>query len=149
MTLKRAARFAEGTSVPVSKTRQDIEHLVGKHGAHNCISGSDFQSRAGFVAFTLEARQIRFQLRPYEKRGGSGREQQPEQYEREMWRALHLVIKAKLEAVRSGVVTTEQEFLANLVLPDGRLLGEEVIPRIAQMYDTGKMPALLPEWSGG
>ena len=29
-----------------------------------------------------------------------------------------LVIKAKLEAVEAGVTTFEQEFLANMVLPD-------------------------------
>ena len=146
---KKPARFAEGTDVPVSKTRQDIETMLGKHGAHNCISGSDFQTRAGFVAFSLDGRQIRYQLRPYEPHEGPGRQRHPEQYEREMWRALLLVIKGKLEAVRSGVVTTEQEFLANIVMPDGKLLGQELAPAIHRMYESGKVAPMLPEWSGG
>ncbi len=144
--MKKPPRFAEGTEVPVSKTRQDIETMLNRHGAQNCMSGSDFQNRAGFVAFTLERRQIRFQLHPYQptpRPQGGGAPKQPEQWEREMWRALLLMIKAKLEAVRSGVVTVESEFLANIVLPNGKLLGEAIAPQIDEMYESGAMPALL------
>jgi hypothetical protein len=59
-----------------------------------------------------------------------------------------LVIKAKLEAVESGIACFEEEFMAHIVLPDGRTVGEHVIPGIAQAYETGNVPALLP-WHGG
>lgn len=147
---KKPARYAEGTTIPVAQSRQDIEQLLGKHGAKQAISGSDFETRAGFVGFTLGKRQIRFKLQPYKPRErGSGAQQQPEQYERESWRTLLLVIKAKLEAVRSGVVTVEQEFLANIVLPNGKLLGEEVAPAVEEMYETGQVRSLLPEYETG
>ena len=42
-----------------------------------------------------------------------------EQVCRQRWRALLLIIRAKLEAVASGITTLENEFLANIVLPDG------------------------------
>ncbi len=67
-----------------------------------------------------------------------------EQACRQKWRALYLVIKAKLEAVESGISCFEDEFLANIVLPDGSLVGNFMRPQIEQVYSSGNMPALLP-----
>lgn len=52
-----------------------------------------------------------------------------------------LVVKGKLEAVESEIVTFEEEFLAHLVLPNGQTVGSEVRPMVAQAYETGIMPA--------
>lgn len=46
-----------------------------------------------------------------------------EQATRQRWRALHLVVKAKLEAVESGITVFDDEFLAHIVLPDGGTVG--------------------------
>jgi hypothetical protein len=70
-----------------------------------------------------------------------------EQACRERWRSLCLVIKAKLEGVRAGICSFEDEFLAYIVLPDGRTAGQWLQPQIEQAYGTGKVPALLP-WHG-
>jgi hypothetical protein len=43
-----------------------------------------------------------------------------EQACRQRWRALALVVKAKLEAVQSGIATFEDEFLAYTMLPERR-----------------------------
>ena len=56
-----------------------------------------------------------------------------------------LVIKAKLEAVESGITTFENEFLANIVLPDGQIVSDFMLPQIEHCYITGKMPVLLPQ----
>ena len=71
-----------------------------------------------------------------------------EQACRQRWRALLLIIRAKLEAVESGITTLESEFLANLVLPDGGTIdggtiGEWLAPQIAEAYGTGRMPPML------
>jgi len=58
-----------------------------------------------------------------------------------------LVIKAKLEAVESGISVFEDEFMANIVMPDGRTVSEHVRPRIATAYESGEMPPLLPDYS--
>lgn len=58
--------------------------------------------------------------------------------------ALALVVKAKLEAVESGISTFEQEFMAHIVLPNGQTTGQWMIPQIEAAYKTGTMPALLP-----
>jgi len=66
---------------------------------------------------------------------------------RQKWRALALVIKAKLEAVESGISVFEDEFMAAIVMPNGRTVSEEIRPRIAAAYESGNMPALLPDYS--
>ncbi len=53
-------------------------------------------------------------------------------------------MKSKLEAVDSGIVTFEEEFLAHIVLPDGTRTGAWAVPQIERAYETGEMPALLP-----
>jgi len=68
-----------------------------------------------------------------------------EQAVRSSWRALVLVIKAKLEAVDTGITTFESEFLSHIVIPGGQTFGEWAIPQIAEAYETGaRMPPLLP-----
>jgi hypothetical protein len=67
---------------------------------------------------------------------------------RRLARALLLVLKAKLEAVASGVSIFDDEFLANIVMPDGKLVASHVRPRLAAAYaNSGDMPALLPDFS--
>jgi hypothetical protein len=53
------------------------------------------------------------------------------------------VVKAKLEAVETGITTIESEFLAHLVLPDGRTVGALARPEIKRAYADGRMPATL------
>jgi hypothetical protein len=59
------------------------------------------------------------------------------------WRALVLIVKAKLELVASGGSTFEVEFLAHTMLPNGDTVGETMLPRIAQAYRTNSMPPLM------
>jgi hypothetical protein len=67
-----------------------------------------------------------------------------EQSIRQRWRALSLVIKAKLEAVESTISTVETEFLPWMVLPNGETVGQWMMPQIEAIYQSGKMPPLLP-----
>lgn len=67
-----------------------------------------------------------------------------EREERRRWRALALVIKSKLEAVSTEIVEFEDEFMAHIVMPDGKTVAQHARPMIEQAYDTGNMPALLP-----
>ncbi len=72
-----------------------------------------------------------------------------EQACRQRWRALALVIKAKLEAVESGISEFESEFLAHIVLPNGSTVGDWVAPQIDVAYTTGQMPSMLPALGSG
>lgn len=147
--------LAQDTSVPTERSRAQIEKELQRYGADEFASGWD-QSRA-VIAFKAQGRQIRFEL-PLPNRfddaftktpTGRDRSEQAsytagEQAQRQRWRALHLVIKAKLEAVETGITTFEDEFMPHIVMPNGQTLGELVRPRIAEAYDTGKVPELLP-----
>lgn len=129
-------RYAETTTVPVEQSIADIRGVVAKY------EGAQFAYMLGedqaLIAFTKEGRQVRFYVSLKERSA---------QDRRVAMRALLLVIKAKLEAVASGIVLFEDEFLANVVLPDGKLVGQEVRSRIATAYQTGEMPRLLPDYS--
>jgi hypothetical protein len=127
--------YAQDTSVPIDRTRAEIEKLVRKHGANGFVSGWD-NDRAT-VQFRKDNRHIRFILMIPKN----------EQLQRARWRALLLVIKAKLEAVAAGIATFESEFLANVVLPDGRTVYEATKDKVAVAYDGGHVPPMLPDYS--
>jgi len=61
-----------------------------------------------------------------------------------LWRALALVVKAKLEAVEVGISTFDEEFLSNIVLPDNTTVGAHMIPQVERSYLDGSMPLMLP-----
>lgn len=148
--------YAEKTSVSVSKTKADIEDLIQKAGAGQFVSG--YKENMAVIGFSLANRQIRFVL-PLpdrqeqkfwftpERRTKRSEKQAYEAWEqacRSRWRALYLIIKAKLEAVDSGISTIEREFFYDIVLPDGKTVGEFMAPQIETAYKTGEMPPLLP-----
>ena len=132
--------YAYDTKVPVQDSRAEIERLLTKHGAHQIGIMTDTRSRTGMVAFTIQGRQYRL---PVPKREQGKRK--PEQIERESWRALLLLTKARLEYISAGMSDFETEFLAHLVLPSGTTVKAETDDRIAQMYSTGTPIPLLPE----
>jgi hypothetical protein len=71
-----------------------------------------------------------------------------EQAVRQRWRALVLIVKAKLEAIEAGIGTIETEFLSSVMLPNGSTVGEWVAPQLIAVYGRGEMPALMPGGSG-
>lgn len=130
--------YAEKTTVPVSKSRIEIEELIRKHGAGQFVSG--YSGDRVIIGFTAEGRQVRFLIRI-----PAGRtDKETEQLERQRWRALLLVIKAKFEAIESGASCFDDEFLAHIVLPDGQTAGQWIAPQIESAYQSGQMPELLP-----
>lgn len=151
-------RFAQDTSVSADRTRIEIETVLKRYGA--TAFGYATDAGSAMVQFRLHDRSVRF-LIPLPKpedvrktpRGRSRRDSALAiflaQEERRRWRALLLVIKAKLEAVASGITTFETEFLAHILLPDGQTVAAHILPAVAAAYQSGKMPkALLPAWSG-
>jgi hypothetical protein len=74
--------------------------------------------------------------------------EQRAQFERSAWRRLLLVVKAKLELVRDADSSIEREFLADILLPNGSTVHEELGPQLDDSYRTGSMPPLLPPAGG-
>jgi hypothetical protein len=126
------AEYAARTKVPADRTRLQIEELMRRRGADQFYSGAD--AERALLAFRLEGRHLRFAL-PLGKLST--------QQHRSRWRALLLVIKAKLNAVDLGILTIEDAFLAETILPDRQTVAEYMRPQIESVYATGKMPPLL------
>lgn len=148
------AQYAADTNVSVDKSRSEIERILVRYGATSFAYG--WQGDRAVIQFTAEDRQIRFELplparteRRFThtptglKRPDAAVAKEWEQGCRQRWRALVLCIKAKLEAIESGISTFEQEWLAWVVLPDGRTVGDHVQPAIAGAYETGAVGPLL------
>ena len=122
--MPRHERFAETTKVPIERTKVELEKLLRGHGAKGFVSGWDEHSDR--VEFLYEGKHIRFTL-PREVVTRS----RQEQFDRSRWRALLLVVKAKLEAVKSGIAVFEQEFLGFIVVPGtGQTIYEHAKPRL-------------------
>src|SRR5690242_11938539 len=112
-------RYAQDTKVPVEQSIAEIRKTVARYGGQQFVFGvSDKQV---LIGFTKEGRQVRFQVAQDPK--------QP-QRNRALARSMLLVLKAKLEAVASGVAVFEEEFLGNVVLPDGKLVSHQVRPAL-------------------
>jgi hypothetical protein len=94
------------------------------------------------IGFRLTGRQIRLDV-PMPHESEAGGRAKADAATRQRWRALVLVLKAKLESVASGISTLESEFLANVVMPDGRTLGQTILPRLSEAVQSGR---LLPEY---
>lgn len=158
-------QYAQGTTVGVDRTRAEIEKIICRYGADQFISG--FEERRAFIMFRRDGRNVRFILPlpaidddciistpggRFRPRGS--RQHALEDETRRRWRALLMVIKAKLEAVASGITHFEEEFLAHIILPDGQTVGTWLAPQIATAYANGSMPRNLlalpaPDRNGG
>lgn len=156
---KPVAAYAANTSVSVENSRAEIERTLRRYKAE--AFGYALDGRSATILFRIGARHIRFDLLMPDRedpaittfRPGGGHsiarrteaaiDQRWEQACRQRWRALSLVIKAKLEAVEAGISTIEDEFLAATMLPDGRTMGQWAGPEIDNAYKTGGMPRSL------
>lgn len=146
--------YAEKTTVSSEKSRQEIERTLVRYGAASFAYG--WENGKAVIMFEMSSRRIRFLLPLPEKtekrftHNSYRNERAPEAIEklweqacRQKWRALALAVKAKLECVQSGITTFENEFLAHIVLPNGTTVGGWFQPKLAQAYESGKMPPLL------
>ena len=151
------ARYASKTTVSSEKSKQEIERTLTRYGAEEFLYGT--RPDCAVVAFKMMGRNVRFMLPLPDRKSPEFTEYERgystylrteeaaaklyEQSIRQKWRALALVIKAKLEAVESEITDFEDEFLAHIVLPGGQTMGQIAKPQIKIAYETGEMPTLL------
>lgn len=129
--------YAVDTSVPVSRTKSEIEENLSRFGATS-FAFATHPDRA-IVMFEYNARRVRFDL-PLPT---AGTEAQIARQHRQRWRALLLSIKAKIVSVQTEIETFEEAFLAHVVLADGRKVSDTVLPAIEHQYKTGQFIPLL------
>lgn len=144
--------YASETSVPVERSRSELEAVLTRYGATAFSYATDAERGMAAIMFRANARTIKFVVRmPRPEDYDVGRRKpSPSKLEaivaqetRRRWRCLVLVVKAKLEAVSSGIAEFEDEFLAYVQLPDGRSVGAFMRPQVALAYSKGTPPSPL------
>ena len=160
------SRFADSTDVPVEKTRAELDQLLSKAGATQRASYEDEETGVAAIQFRLAGRMVRLEVKTkpassfdrkdwqavngasdkspgHQAKRQEWRIKQAAQAARASWRRLLLICKAKLEMIADGGSTLEREFLADVLLPDGRTVHQALSEQLARSYETGGMPKLL------
>jgi len=144
-------RYAAETSVSTEASRMEIERTLRRYRADAFAYATEGMKAS--IMFRMAGRDVRFVLNlpdPEDReftqhsrgaRTAEAAEKAWEQACRQRWRALALVIKAKLEAVSAGITTVEDEFLAHTLLPNRQTVSEWVQPQMAVAYESGAMPS--------
>ena len=156
--MRRGARYAANTDVSSEASKAEIERTLKRYGATSFGYATDERERA-LVQFKACGRFVRFILimpkrsEFYYRAAANqhaGMQRTPaevdaayEQAIRQSWRAMLLIIKAKLEAVEAKIVTFEDEFLPYTVLPNGETVAEWMQPQVDEAYKSGLMPTNL------
>lgn len=156
-----AGEYAKNTQVSVAKSKLEIEKTLVRYGATGFYSGWQESPPASSIGFALDGRTMRIDMpmpdiksrefthdhNNYMRSKDKTREKW-EQAQRQRWRALLLIIKAKLEYIECELSTVDKEFMADVILPNGQRVADVVLDKIADAYLTGKMPMLLPAYGG-
>ena len=148
-------RYAEGTSVDTTRSRIELEEIVRRFGASQIMTYTDIDK--AIVQFAARERLIRLTINLPDpdneaftttptgrERSASSARDAYEQEVRRRWRAMVLLVKAKVTAVNEGIVEFEEEFLAHVVMSNGETVFERTNQTIALEYQQGKVQSLLP-----
>ena len=148
-------RFAENTDVSTERSAIEIKKVLKRFGAWE-ITTAERENRAA-IQFRFRDRVVRFVIdlpalddREFtETPTGKPRNQSSAREAwgracRQIWRAWHLVIKAKLVAVDEGIKTFESEFLGDIVIPGGQTLAELLVPKLTAGMTPKGIVGLLP-----
>ncbi len=148
--------YAADTTITVEKTRLELENLLDKYGASDFYSGwTDNNTKAG-IKFVVNGLQIKLSIPMpnreefiYNGRGVKRTQVQAKsEYDkaiRARWRLILQVIKFKLEAIRTGIVMFEDEFLAYTVTNQGddQTVSDWINPHKGALGIVGKAPPAL------
>ncbi|GAB2748522.1 hypothetical protein [Sinomonas soli] len=118
-----STNYVRGASITAAASQSEIQQMLMAHGA----TGLRWSWEDGKAAIAFRAGERRFRIvlalpqtadrlpprsTPYES------PKTPQDVGRQRWRQLSLLIRAKLDAVGSGIATFDQEFLAYMLDPE-------------------------------
>ena len=148
--------YAKETRVSVDKSKAEIQRTLTRWGASAFMyaeGGDDvmiaFKYQGLTARFTLPMPDrndpaIVFTAVNHDKRTNEAQEKVYQQFVRQRWRGLLLILKAKLEAIELGIMRFDQEFLPYFVLPSGVTVTDQLMPQIYQPLDGGSEFPMLP-----
>jgi hypothetical protein len=156
------SRFAEDTSVPVAKSRGEIDRLLREWGAKGIQWSDDFEHDTSVLRFVWRFEDLdylarftvrlpgRAELEEHAIDGRTGRvserklEALLDARGKREHRLLLLWLKAALNAVEAGLVTAETLFLPFLEGRDGQTVGEIAVPRLTELTSGSAIKLLGP-----
>lgn len=137
-TRTKGGRYATKSAVPAQATQMEIQALVGRYGGQRyTVSIEEERARIGFalhdrtILLSLplprgDERRFGYYRRQgyeYARAAGAARELW-EQACRANWRALLLVVRAKLEAIELGIMDVDEAFFGERVTDTGETVRE-------------------------
>jgi hypothetical protein len=159
-------RYAQQTSVAVSKTKGEVEDLLRKWGASQMGWHDDFDSgkvflrfmwyhdEAPFMArftFELASKAVLMEKACDQRNGQFSQPKFDKLLKRRGMvehRGLLLFLKAVFNAVDLGIITAEQVFLPYLEDGQGRTVADLVVPQLAKALRPGGAFRLLETKNG-
>lgn len=152
------ARYAQGTQVSASRSKEEIESILRRAGIRQFATAEEPGRAAVMFAFNGISYRMQVAIPDPEDESFTftpSRKWQRSEAEafkawedecKRRWRSLVAVIKAKLIAVAEGVVEFEQEFVGYAVLANGRTVADEAVPMLRAAAADGRPARLaLPE----
>ena len=158
-------QYAGTTTVTPDRSKTRVERTLKRHGAGQFIYG--WHDDGAVVGLRIKAIPVRLTLplpsreefptyRQKTRYGPPTKTRTPEeaskahaQTERQRLRTLSLIIKAKLEAVESGITTLEEHFLPQMVLPDDSTVSSWLMPQSEKPWKGTPCRACCPNLRAG
>lgn len=155
-SVARRAKYAEGTTVPWSRSRDEIERVLAKYEAGDHVVW-DIREDAISVGFLFRDVPIRVSVRVppresyrkdpdvyWRERSDTAVAKLYDAERRRKFRVLLIRVKGGLEAVADDDATVAEAFLPYLLLPGGETLGGRLAPQLEDILTHGEMPELAP-----
>lgn len=134
------ARYAKNTSVPIARSKQKIEELMTSYGIEESFSGRS--PRGDGIGWKYRGKVYKMSV-PFPTRDDKT-DKQYEQELRQRWRILYMSMKMKFEEIDAGVISFEDQFLAQMSLPDGTTVADFMkLPGNVAKLEKTEMPKLL------
>ena len=152
--------YAEGTTVSVERSQDEIRSLLARHGCkHFALADSPEASAVQFVLgwlpyrFTVQrptTEEVRTKWLDagHRVRYGLDWNKKVQQEWRRRWRARLLWLKATLEFAEDDEDFIAQALMSQLVLPDQSTFGDWAARKMPEIYSSGRIPA-LPMFESG
>lgn len=115
-------KFAANTTVPVTKSRTEVELVLRRYGCSAFAFGWS-NTGGAMIQFEHHGRNVKLDIKLPPGKPDSIVFQREE---RRRWRVLVLWVKAQLEAIESSLVTFEEVFLPWTLLSDGSTVAQSM-----------------------
>jgi len=134
------AKFAKNTTVPVARSKQKIEELLESYGIEESFLGRS--PRGDGIGWKYKGKVYKMSVPTPGK--DKKTEKQYQQELRQRWRILFMSMKMKFEEIEAGVISFEDQFLAQTSLPDGTTVADFMrLPENISRLKKTEMPKLL------